>query len=181
MIRHGESEANFGKYASGHKDVALTPRGLEQARAAALVVSALAIKPALIVHSHLQRAKITAEIINENLGIPMIEDPLIAEQMYGDWEGKPWDQTREPTRAGIDPPNGESHADFFTRVKDTITRQVENNASPIMFVCHGGVFRAVGALYGQAIHGVENCSLHHFHPDTDEAAIAFPWTIQKFA
>lgn len=178
MIRHGESVANLGEYASGNIDVELTPRGLEQARTAQKIVESLEVKPSLIVHSHLQRARITAEILNENLGLPMVQDSEIAEQNYGDWEGQPWSLSRQPIRDFIDPPNGETHAAFGERVKATITRHVNDNKGPIMIVCHGGVFRALGALYGEKIYGVENCSLHHFEPVMTQAA--FPWNIRRF-
>jgi probable phosphoglycerate mutase len=179
IIRHGESEANLGQYASGHVDVALTPKGLEQARAAAKIVAALEQKPTVIIHSHLQRARITAEIINEGLGLPMHEHPEIAEQMYGDWEGVSWEQTRQPIRDGMDPPNGETHAAFHNRVKNAITSFVNKHEGPILIVCHGGVFRAIGALYGEKITGIENCSLHHFCPD--ETCTPMPWAIRKYA
>lgn len=177
MIRHGESTANLNQVASGHIDVALTDRGIDQAYTAQKIVEALDTKPTLIIHSHLQRARKTAEILNENLRLPMREEPLIAEQHYGDWEGQPWSITRQPTRDGVDPPNGETHAAFHERVRNTITRLVETHPGPTMIVCHGGVFRAFGALYKTPMTGIENCSLHHFGPCDDAL---FPWKVSKF-
>lgn len=177
MIRHGESTANLGQFASGHVDVPLTEKGIEQARVAAETVKTLEIKPSVIVHSHLQRARNTAKILNEVLNIEMFEDPMIAEQHYGDWEGKPWEHTRQPTRDGIDPPNGETHAAFHERVRTAITKFVNTHPGPVMIVCHGGVFRAFGAIYKTPIFGVENCSLHHFIPDPANAE--FPWIMRK--
>jgi probable phosphoglycerate mutase len=178
MIRHGESVANLGQYASGHVDVALTEKGIAQAYAAQKIVEALELKPSVIIHSHLQRARNTAKILNENLNLPMFEDPAIAEQCYGDWEGQPWALTRQPTRDGIDPPNGERHVDFHERVRGAITKFMNAHPGPVMIVCHGGVFRAFGALYQNKITGTENCALHHFAPCTENAA--FPWNIRKF-
>ena len=177
MIRHGESVANLGQYASGHVDVELTEKGIAQAYAAQKIVDALELKPSIIIHSHLQRARNTAKILNENLKLPMVEDPMIAEQNYGDWEGKSWELTRQPTRDGIDPPNGETHAAFHERVRGAITNFVKSHPGPVMIVCHGGVFRAFGALYKTPMVGIENCSLHHFVPHDDAA---FPWNIRKF-
>ncbi|HEU4837794.1 MAG TPA: histidine phosphatase family protein, partial [Micavibrio sp.] len=106
------------------------------------------------------------------------EDPDIAEQCYGDWEGQPWELTRQPTRDGIDPPNGERHVDFHERVRGAISKFVKAHPGPVMIVCHGGVFRAFGALYQNKIVGIENCTLHHFEPYAENAA--FPWNIRKF-
>ncbi len=177
MIRHGESTANLNQTASGHVDVALTEKGIAQAYEAQKLVDALSLKPSIIIHSHLQRARNTAKILNENLKLPMMEAPSIAEQHYGDWEGKSWDVTRQPTRDGIDPPNGERHVDFHERVRGAITKFVNANPGPIMIVCHGGVFRAFGALYKTQMFGIENCSLHHFEPKTEQES--FPWNITK--
>lgn len=181
MIRHGESIANVQQYASGHVDVPLTEKGIAQAHTAQAIVDSLEVKPTIIIHSHLQRARNTAKILNQNLKLEMIEDPEIAEQNYGEWEGKPWSLTRQPTRDGIDPPGGETHAAFHERVKHAITRFVTTYPGPIMIVCHGGVFRAVGALYSHQIVGVENCSLHHFEPFTNIAAETFPWKMRTFS
>ena len=178
IIRHGESVANLGQYASGHVDVALTELGLEQAREAAKVVSSLTIKPSIIIHSHLQRARNTAHILNEELKLELIEDPLIAEQHFGDWEGVSWDITRQGIRDGEDPPKGETHAAFHERVKATISKYVNGHAGPVMFVCHGGVFRAIGALYATQMVGTKNCVLHYFEPQ--ENGTAFPWSVTKF-
>jgi probable phosphoglycerate mutase len=177
MIRHGESEANLGQFASGHKDVALTSKGWEQASAAADLVKRLSIRPAVIIHSHLQRARNTAKILNDVIGAPMIEDPRIAEQHYGDWEGQSWNDVRQPIRDGIDPPNGETHAAFVIRVQNAITSFIETHPGPIMIVCHGGVFGAFRALYNLPREGVENCVLHYFEPETTNEA--FPWTITR--
>ncbi len=179
MIRHGESTANLGQFASGHVDVPLTEKGLEQARSAALIVAALPIKPTIIIHSHLQRARNTALIINEKLGLEMIEDPNIAEQHYGEWEGVSWEHSRQPIRDGIDPPKGETHAAFHERVRQTVEKYVTSYPEPVLFVCHGGVFRAFGALYNNPITGTENCCLHAFHPH--DATPNFPWTVKKHA
>lgn len=178
MIRHGESEANLGEYASGHVDVALTEKGWEQARQAARIVETLEIKPTIIIHSHLQRARNTARVINEALGLAMVEDREIAEQMYGDWEGVSWTQTRQPIRDGIDPPNGETHAAFRDRVKAALSRFITDHPEPALIVCHGGIFRAFGGLYGQRIVGVRNCCLHSFTPAPEQAD--FPWKIKDY-
>jgi 2,3-bisphosphoglycerate-dependent phosphoglycerate mutase len=178
MIRHGESTANLAQIVSGHRDVALTPRGIEQARAAARIVAGLQEKPSLILHSNLSRARDTAVILNEVLNIPMEEDPLLAEQFYGDWEGGSWDLYRQPIRDGMDPPGGETMVQFQNRIKEAIARHLPRHPGRIMIVCHGGVFRAFGALYGEKIVGTENCVLHRFDPHPVNEA--FPWNVQRF-
>ncbi|MFA5591941.1 MAG: histidine phosphatase family protein [Micavibrio sp.] len=177
MIRHGESTANLQEIASGHMDVALTEKGQKQAEAARAVVESLEHKPSVIIHSNLSRARDTARIINANLGLPMYEDPSIAEQHYGEWEGQSWSITRQPTRDGVDPPGGEAHRDFQERVRGAISSFITTHPGPALIVCHGGVFRAFGALYQTRIFGIENCCLHHFSPSPD--TLPLPWNISK--
>jgi broad specificity phosphatase PhoE len=180
MIRHGESVANLEERASGHQDVELTERGREQAKAARESFESLKPLPSVIIHSHLQRARITAEILNERLGLPMKEDRMIAEQHFGEWEGRPWTETRQPIRDAIDPPGGERHIDFYERIRDAITRHVTTEPGPVLFVCHGGVFRAIGGLYKHQIHGTNNCVLHRFEPEMEHVNSIFPWKVTAY-
>lgn len=179
MIRHGESEANVAQYASGHMDVPLTDNGIRQARQAAMVLSSLSEKPTHIIHSPLQRAHNTALILNEPLGLPITEDDGIKEQHFGAWEGLSWEKTRQSIRDGIDPPEGETHETFHNRVRDAISRHLkraQETRDSVLFVSHGGVFRAFGALYGTVLSGINNARLYRFTPD-HSGSTPLPWVI----
>jgi probable phosphoglycerate mutase len=173
MIRHGESVANRDGYFSGNMDVELTNIGKSQAETARRVVESLTIKPATIVHSHLSRARDTANIINKNLNLQMHETPLIGEHKFGDWEKEPWDKVRPRFYSGENPPNGETHDTFSTRIKKGINWAIEKDG-PVLIVCHGGVFRGFNYLYNKEMHGIKNCALYRFNPIKDSI---FPWQI----
>ncbi len=175
MIRHGQSVANRDGYFSGNMDVELTDLGKEQASIARPHLENLTDKPLCIIHSHLQRARHTAEIMNQNLKLPMHETSLLGEHHFGDWHGEDWDIVRPHFFNGKNPPNGETHDEFMERVCKGINWALEFKG-PVLIACHGGVFRAFNRLYNQPHQSIENCVLYEFTPH--EATPDFPWRIQ---
>lgn len=179
MIRHGQTEANLAQVMAGSTDSPLTALGREQAKGVQDIVRNLAIKPTAIVHSNLSRARDTASIINEALGVPMHEEADVAEICAGDWEGKPWHECAELLDGWPTPPNGESFEEFCTRIRRGKKRHLEQHDGPILIVCHGGVFRAMGGLYGLNTPGIfRNCHLHEFHPSPESQN--FPWAVSHY-
>jgi broad specificity phosphatase PhoE len=174
MIRHGETEANAAKIMAGSLDSPLNQNGRDQAKAVQAVVRALPVKPSVIVHSQLSRARETAEIINEALKLPLYEDPDLAELHAGDWEGVSYDQCRPLLDGWDDPPGGERFEDFFARVRRAKKKALEGHEGRVLIVSHGGVFRAFAKLYGLNIWGARNCTLHEFLPTPQNQS--FPWT-----
>ena len=178
MIRHGETEANAARIMAGSLDSPLTANGRNQARIIHTVIDKLAIKPRKIIHSQLSRARDTASIINEYLRVPMHEDPDYAEMHAGDWEGVPYEDCPALLKDWTDPPGGETCDQFFSRVKRAKIRALEDKDSPVMVVCHGGVFRAFLKLHNIHIEGVKNCMLYEFAPKTE--AHPFPWNVWRY-
>lgn len=179
MIRHGETEANAAKIMAGSLDTPLTEKGRLQARDVQRVIENLAVKPRNIVHSHLSRARDTAAIINEVLKAPLHEDPDLAELHAGDWEGVPYAQCNRIFSTWEDPPNGETFAAFTARVRRAKTRALENHDGPVLIVCHGGVMRGLGRMYGLDVPGMfKNCHLYEFQPAPEKAR--FPWRVWSY-
>jgi len=94
LVRHGESTWNVeGRY-QGRLDPPLSPRGREQAEALAarLYREQLARvdknRLASIVSSPLFRARDSAQICAEALGLPVGIDERLTEISHGEWEGK---------------------------------------------------------------------------------------------
>jgi probable phosphoglycerate mutase len=84
VIRHGQSLWNIDERWQGRANIPLSELGVQQARNAARALGAFD----LIASSQLDRARDTAEIIAEYLGIgPVIVDERIQETDIGPWEG----------------------------------------------------------------------------------------------
>jgi probable phosphoglycerate mutase len=173
MIRHGETEANLARIMAGHLDSPLTDTGRRQADNARKIVELLEIKPTLIIHSQLSRARDTARIINSNLNLPMVEDADFAEIFVGSLEGATYEECVEMFHGWVDPPGGETHKEFENRIIRAKKKALENNPGPVLIVCHGGVFRALWKMYGLDMDGVRNAHLHEFHPKPEQTS--FPW------
>src|SRR5215212_9752003 len=84
MVRHGQSTWNaLGRW-QGQADPPLSPLGHAQARAAVASVGAVD----LVVASDLERARVTAEIMAEGLGVgPAAVDSRLREIDAGPWSG----------------------------------------------------------------------------------------------
>jgi broad specificity phosphatase PhoE len=178
MIRHGETEANAARIMAGSLDSPLTENGIRQARAIHSVIETLAIKPTHIIHSHLTRARDTAALINESLRVSMHEDPDYAEFHAGDWEGVPYENCPRLLEDWIDAPNGETCAQFFTRITNAKKRALAHKDAPALVVTHGGVFRAFLEIHGIKSNGVENCKLYEFEPAVTHGG--FPWSVWRY-
>lgn len=182
MIRHGETEANAAQIMAGSMDTPLTPNGRAQAKDIHTVLDHLPVRPEVIVHSHLSRARDTASIINEALGLPMHEDPDCGEMHTGDWEGAPYSVCTSLFRGWVEPPGGESVENFFSRVKRAKKAALHAHNVPLI-VCHGGVFRAFWQLFGLSTMGVKNCKLYEFAPgnmNDAQHAGEFPWDVFRY-
>lgn len=131
VIRHGQSTWNALGRGHGWGNPPLSALGETQALAAVAALGHQQLDPG-VVASDLQRARRTAELIAEPLGIwPVTTKAQLREHHIGDWDGHTWDEI-EATSPGakaawvaeeIDqPPGGESRDDFHTRVQEAIVQ-----------------------------------------------------------
>ena len=85
IVRHGQTDWNVeGRY-QGQADRPLNAVGLAQAQQAAEQLRGRDF--AAIYSSDLQRARVTAEIIAGQLGLPVQVDRRLREVNQGEWEG----------------------------------------------------------------------------------------------
>lgn len=93
FVRHGESEGNRLRIATGWTDVPLSARGEEQARAAAEKLKEISFSACYT--SELKRAYTTAEICAAGRGIPVVRDIRLNEQFLGAFENRSMDEMIE--------------------------------------------------------------------------------------
>lgn len=186
MIRHGQTDANVSRRMAGSTDSPLTETGRAQAEAVRIIVQNLAIKPQLVAHSHLSRARETATIINEAINAPMIEDPDLGEMHAGDWEGVSYDECRSMLDEWRNPPGGETFDQFSGRIAAAKRRIFSRTETPPLIVSHGGVFRGFARLYNLHIPVIENCRLFEFEPISEihdaahDTPRTFPWRVYSY-
>ena len=147
FIRHGETEYNREGRVQGHLDIPLNEKGIKQAEEARDEFKDNSID--LIYCSPLERARRTAEIINEFHGVEIVIDDRLIELMMGSVQGKTIKEcTPEEIAVAFDNPEkngGESLPDFFKRVGE-VYQDIENLNKNVLIVSHGGVYRALYKL-----------------------------------
>jgi alpha-ribazole phosphatase len=109
--------------------------------------------------SHLRRARQTMEVLQtacDAAGAPVAIDHDIAEQDFGDWQGRTYAELeRSESEAYAKfwaapgtarPPGGESFADLMMRVARVVERRSDSHPNvDIVAVAHGGSIRAAVA------------------------------------
>ena len=85
LLRHGETTWNIeGRY-QGQEDTPLSPRGIEQGKAAALALKDIHIDRAT--SSPLSRSHDTCRFAADYHHLPVAKDPRLTEISHGLWEG----------------------------------------------------------------------------------------------
>jgi probable phosphoglycerate mutase len=163
FIRHGQSVANAEGYPAGRLDSPLTSQGLREAQAVREIARRLNPPPQRIVTSTLSRARDTAAIINQDIGLPVTVDEDLCEQDYGAYQGRPKEEMRavHGTFWYAAPPGGERYADFQARIRDAVDRAVAAGPMPLI-VGHGGMIMALSYEEGappETLFKVGNCAV----------------------
>jgi len=86
LIRHGQTTYNSTGRMQGHLDTELSELGYEQARAAARLLQDQGVSK--IVASDLLRARETARVVAEALGMDFTTDARLRETHLGQWQGR---------------------------------------------------------------------------------------------
>src|SRR6266498_2298163 len=90
LLRHGESQWNLENRFTGWVDVPLSPKGIEEAKAAGERIKREGLVFDKAYTSDLQRAQNTLSLILEKLGqksLPVEKDKALNERHYGDLQG----------------------------------------------------------------------------------------------
>ncbi len=156
VVRHGETKWNFEGRWQGWLDSPLTEKGREQAARAGETLKDCGAK--ILYSSDAGRARETATIIGQALGLQPQPDAALRERFYGEYEGmtsaeiddKFPDTRYESGRDMRDtwrPIGGESLVEVTARVI-TFIRQVaaEHPGETVAIVTHAGVLRVLDAV-----------------------------------
>ena len=166
LVRHGETDDNAAARFQGRRDTQLNERGREQSRALAHALRDEGLRA--LYTSPLGRARETARILGDALGLEAVVDERLTEVDAGDWSGgliaevtatqpDSWERWRN-----VDPtfrfPGGESVAEQAARVAAALA-DVALGPLPALVVTHGGSIRAVEGIDPQPGGAVGNCAV----------------------
>ena len=159
LVRHGQSDWNLKNLFTGWKDPDLSPKGVDEARAAGRRLSAQGLKFDLAFTSALIRAQHTLTLMLDELGqqaLPTLRDEALNERDYGDLSGLNKDEARKRWgeeqvhvwRRSYDvaPPAGESLKDTVARVLPYYAQHILPpvlDGQRVIVAAHGNSLRAL--------------------------------------
>jgi 2,3-bisphosphoglycerate-dependent phosphoglycerate mutase len=159
LVRHGQSDWNLKNLFTGWKDPDLTPKGVEEARAAGQRLKARGLKFDLCFTSALTRAQHTLQLILGELGqtgLAETRDQALNERDYGELTGLNKDDARKKWgeeqvlvwRRSFDvpPPGGESLKDTLARALPYYVRHIQPHVlegKSVLVAAHGNSLRAL--------------------------------------
>jgi 2,3-bisphosphoglycerate-dependent phosphoglycerate mutase len=159
LLRHGQSDWNLKNLFTGWRDVDLTEKGIDEARAAGRKLKAQGLRFDVAFTSKLVRAQRTLDLLLEEMGqtsIPVLKDQALNERDYGDLAGLNKDDARAKWGAeqvllwrrsyDVAPPGGESLKDTAARVlpyyiQDILPRVLRGEN--VIVVAHGNSLRGL--------------------------------------
>lgn len=163
LVRHGESVGNAEGRLQGRADFPLSERGVDQSRRLA---QRLRDAPLCALYSSpLARARETADVLSEEVGLPVVEAPDVQEYDFGELSGLRLEEVRqrpqvvEAYRQGDYPsiPGEEGREAFRQRVCRAFWGLAQRHTGEtVAVVCHGGpilvfVLEVLGLPYRRPI------------------------------
>jgi probable phosphoglycerate mutase len=144
LLRHGQTPMSVDKRFSGIGDPELTELGRAQAAAAAARLAGSGATA--VVSSPLSRARETAGLVAEALGVDLAVEPGLRETDFGDWEGYTFAEVKQKwpreldawlADTGVAPPFGESFDATATRVRQARDRVLASHGGQtVVLVSH---------------------------------------------
>lgn len=164
LLRHGQTDWNIDLRLQGTTDIPLNAVGIEQVRTAA---QHLDRNWDLVLSSPLSRAKDSAEIVADVLGISQVQiEPKLLERSFGIGEGMTYQQWQEQFSDLDHIPGAESKLEIEKRAVDLLDHfRSHYQGKRILTVSHGALIRFVlSEITGGAIpprgERLQNASLH---------------------
>lgn len=166
LARHGETEWTLTRRHTGRTDVALTPRGEQQARALGALLAEVEVDRVL--SSPMARALATARLAGFAGRVEQVD--ALRELDYGDYEGLTTNQIRAQ-RPGWDLfrdgcPGGETVAQVAERVRPLLVELAAADQRVVLFG-HGHGLR----ILATAFLGLEPSSARHLVLDTGSLSL----------
>jgi broad specificity phosphatase PhoE len=174
LVRHGETDWNLERRWQGHADPGLNDTGRRQAVELAARFASTSVDA--LYSSDLARARETADVIGESLGLPVSLDPRLREVDVGEWSGLTsleiearYPERDRARRDGATPwTRGESYEAMSARVLRALDEiATAHEPGRVLVITHGGPMRAVWLAGGGKLSRWQRTS----NCDLDEIAV----------
>jgi broad specificity phosphatase PhoE len=156
ITRHGETDANTDPEprVRGRIEIPLNALGIAHSKALGDYIKDVNVGK--VYYSKISRAKQTAEFMagQHSTKLELVEEPLLIDISWGDWEGKTYmqafgdptggDYKHHPEKIII--PNGESFYSVLDRIKKFLDRFWNSDEDVCMICSHGAITNLI-ALY----------------------------------
>jgi broad specificity phosphatase PhoE len=142
LIRHGETDWNRQNRLQGIEDIELNESGIRQSAVCAQAFAGVLVDR--ILASPLKRAKVTADIIADVLGVgPVIVEPGLTERDFGKLSGLSFED-RETLYAHTADPGMEPRETVIERFMNVLYRYIDTDeAESIAVVSHGASINVI--------------------------------------
>lgn len=170
IVRHGQTDWNVARKIQGSTDIPLNRTGVQQAEATREALRGASFDA--IASSHLQRASVTAQAINELHDKRHHIDERLAERAFGSVEG--W--TVEEVNAAFESFDAIADVESWHAVGSRMLAALldlaqEYPGGRVLVVAHGSSIRAVlGSMLGispREVKSMWNCSLTEIRHEDD--------------
>jgi 2,3-bisphosphoglycerate-dependent phosphoglycerate mutase len=162
LVRHGQSEWNLKNLFTGWRDPDLTPKGIDEAKAAGRALKAKGLHFDVAYTSELIRAQHTLALILSELGqsdLPVIKDVALNERDYGALSGLNKDDARAKwgeeqvhvwrRSYDVPPPEGESLKDTLARTLPYFVTDILPDVlagKTVIVAAHGNSLRSIAKV-----------------------------------
>ena len=173
LIRHARTLWNLEKKIQGRANTALSPEGMRDGVRWGDILKFETYD--LILSSPMTRARQTAQILSEPLGMKIVYDADLREQDFGEWEGRRLADIRHQAPGEIElqesrgwafcPPGGESRRSVLKRGLAAIQRAATaHDGKKVLIISHSSVMKIViYNLLGRAFSPDEMPLLKDYH------------------
>ncbi|MBN8193036.1 histidine phosphatase family protein [Bacillus sp. NTK074B] len=159
FVRHGQTNWNLYGKLQGQTDIPLNETGKRQAEECRVALKHHQWD--VLITTSLQRAKKTAEIINRDLNLDIIEMDHFKERFFGEGEGM-LRAEREERYPDFTFPNMETYQELLARVQ-TGLRDIHAQFPDrkVLVVAHGAVINALIMEYHEDVSGPRHVKLQN--------------------
>lgn len=149
LVRHCETASNAEGMVQGRRDLSLSKRGIDQARAVGTYLQEN-YSIDRVISSDRTRCLETAQSISESV----TSTPFLREMDFGEWEGQKWSDIYTEYPDGIEalltsdpnysPPGGDTLASMGTRIDQAIDEfELRDSTDAVAIVSHDGTLRSM--------------------------------------